>query len=99
MKRRSWPPFSKSLLVIAVQPVIGLGEGYAVIVPPLTSMLAMITSPKATPAGAAMFSVPEPFMLFVVAVPRWRMKLSTMTGLEPIAVSVPPLRLVLVVKV
>jgi hypothetical protein len=62
-------------------------------------MLAMITSPKATPVGLLMVSVELPLAASpVVAVPRWRMKLSTMTGLEPIAVSVPPLRLVLVVK-
>lgn len=68
-------------------------------VPPPTSMLAMITSPKATPVGLLMVSVELPLPASpVVAVPRWRMKLSTMTGLEPIAVSVPPLRLVLVVK-
>jgi hypothetical protein len=81
-----------------VQPV---KEGKVPAVPPLSEMLTIITSPITTPVGLAMVSVLPAAWPFVVTLPRWKMLvLTTIDGLEAIAVGVPPaLVFVLVVKV
>jgi uncharacterized membrane protein YkgB len=85
------------VVAIWVQPDGGVGAEEVVL---LIAKLAIIRSPGATPLGLLMVSDVPVETLAVVGLPRsWMVELTTMDGLEKIAVVVPAPFLLPVVKV